>query len=222
MTGVAPSKAGHRGLAQLLLKTAAMKKLTSGSVAALPYCLLVVGIAACGDDGGPAGGSGAGGAPTAGSTASGGAPEGGAASAASAEAYCEDLAARDVECAVADPISNGECLSDELTVCLFGGQMRDAVRDAIVECVIERPCDAMGDLEECIYSPGEENPAPGQVEFRQACLAVQADCATFSDDHCITNFFEASGFEALSLCLEETCDAVGPCLEATTSELCAG
>jgi hypothetical protein len=187
------------------------------SFLALPVCLLITLSVACGDDSDPVGGASAGGA-SAGGTADGGAPPG---NDFDADAYCEQLVAREEQCAVENPTTVPSCLSNELTVCLGGG-IRDGVREAIVECVLELPCDAPGDGEACVYGPGEESPVAGQAEFKAACLDKVTECASQSDDNCGVNFFDAPAYEAMSACLGEDCATFGDCLDGVIQESCAG
>lgn len=203
----------------------------TGSLSAL---FLGLALAACGDDSGPAGSGGSasgtggtGGATPSGDGGSGGGDTpggaGGAGDDAAQAAYCEDLVAHDAQCG--GDTSLAECRGDIVTACIFNA-MRDGVAEAVAACILERACDAEGDLESCIYDPGSEQPIPEQTAWRDACLAKRQACdamdVIYADDDCFVSFLRAEAYADFYPCLDQACADVPVCTRAVAEETCRG
>lgn len=183
------------------------------------FLFIALTLAACGDDGSAEGGSG-GGSSTGDTGGGAGGEVPGLDLLQGRDDYCELLVAHDAECG--GDTTDAECIADTLTVCLFGG-MRPEVAGAIADCVLERPCDAEGDLEACIYDPGWEEPIPEQTAWRDACLARRAECGdAYADDDCYVSFLRAEGYADLDPCLDQACEQVPACTRDAVEAACAG
>lgn len=137
--------------------------------------------------------------------------------AATAQSYCEGKVAREKMCDPANAGTVQQCIADGDTKCLFSG-IRPEVRDAIVSCLNDRPCNKGDD--DCFYEPGLTAPVAGQNEFLSACQAKLGECSNLKDDYCSATILKAADYATLNQCLTQPCATVNDCVKNTFQAFC--
>ncbi|APR80943.1 Hypothetical protein A7982_06290 [Minicystis rosea] len=113
-----------------------------------------------------------------------------------------------------------QCLANANTKCIFNGA-RPEVRDALVTCLNERDCDTGDD--DCYFEVGLTNPVPGQNEYLSACAVKITTCnGSLKDDFCGITLLSSETYEALSQCLQKTCDEAKDCIATVLGGICPG
>ena len=127
--------------------------------------------------------------------------------------WCTAYDDRDARCGDTPSETVDECRRSPDAQCLAQA-LRPDLASPMVACLNDLACDTSDDG--CYSAEGlGAEPSSAAIAFRDRCLAKRETCGNFSDDYCFLDIVDDATVAASDACLDDACDEVGDCLDAS-------